>query len=170
MKRVQAMNTRVKAFFRRSALASLLAASTACQPPADDPAIAAAREAGERFLQENGQKPEVVTTASGLQYQVQQPGTGASPQASDTVVVNYRGTFVSGEEFDSGEAVSFPLDGVIRGWTEGLQLMKEGARFRFFVPPDLGYGEGGAGGLIPPGATLIFDVELVKVGGSAPAP
>ncbi|MDV3240342.1 MAG: FKBP-type peptidyl-prolyl cis-trans isomerase, partial [Methylocaldum sp.] len=86
-----------------------------------------------------------------------------SPKATDTVTVNYRGSLISGQEFDSGENVSFPLNGVIRGWTEGLQLMKEGAKYRFFIPPELAYGERGAGRVIPPNAALIFDVELVKV-------
>lgn len=88
------------------------------------------------------------------------------PAATSQVTVNYRGSLIDGTEFDSGEAVSFPLDHVIPGWTEGLQLMKEGAKYRFFIPADLAYGERGAGGRIPPNAALIFDVELVKAGQS----
>jgi FKBP-type peptidyl-prolyl cis-trans isomerase len=117
-----------------------------------------------KFLTENRQKPGVETTPSGLEYQVLQQGSGASPKATDTVTVNYRGSLISGSEFDSGEGVSFPLNGVIPGWTEGLQLMKEGAKYRFFIPPELAYGERGAGRVIPPNSALIFDVELVKVG------
>jgi FKBP-type peptidyl-prolyl cis-trans isomerase len=119
-----------------------------------------------KFLSENRQKPDVITTPSGLQYQVLKEGGGASPKATDTVTVNYRGSLVSGNEFDSGEGVSFPLNRVIPGWTEGLQLMKEGAKYRFFIPPELAYGETGAGRVIPPNAALIFEVELVKVGPS----
>ncbi|MGX2041563.1 FKBP-type peptidyl-prolyl cis-trans isomerase [Methylocaldum sp. MU1018] len=121
------------------------------------------RQESLKFLVDNAQKPGVATTASGLEYQVLNEGNGASPKATDTVIVNYRGSLVSGQEFDSGENVSFPLNGVIRGWTEGLQLMKEGAKYRFFIPPELAYGERGAGRVIPPNAALIFDVELLKV-------
>jgi FKBP-type peptidyl-prolyl cis-trans isomerase len=119
---------------------------------------------GVKFLMENRQKPGVVTTPSGLEYQVLQEGSGVSPKATDTVTVNYRGSLISGAVFDNGQGVSFPLNGVIPGWTEGLQLMKEGAKYRFFIPPELGYGERGAGRVIPPNAVLVFDVELVKVG------
>jgi FKBP-type peptidyl-prolyl cis-trans isomerase len=122
------------------------------------------KQEGSKFLAENRQKPGVVTTPSGLEYQVLQEGTGASPKATDMVTVNYRGSLISGGEFDSGQGISFPLNGVIPGWTEGLQLMKEGAKYRFFIPPELAYGERGAGRVIPPNATLVFDVELVKVG------
>lgn len=122
------------------------------------------KQESNKFLSENRLKPDVVTTPSGLEYQVLQPGTGATPKATDTVTVNYRGSLISGSEFDSGEGISFPLNGVIPGWTEGLQLMKEGAKYRFFIPPELAYGERGAGRVIPPNAALIFDVELVKVG------
>ena len=116
------------------------------------------------FLAENASKPGVIKTASGLQYQVLQEGQGAMPAATSEVTVNYRGSLIDGTEFDSGEAISFPLDRVIPGWTEGLQLMKEGAKYRFFIPADLAYGERGAGGRIPPNAALVFDVELVKAG------
>ena len=123
-----------------------------------------AKQQGVAFLAENASKPGVVKTASGLQYQILQEGQGAMPAATSQVTVNYRGSLIDGTEFDSGEAVSFPLDHVIPGWTEGLQLMKEGAKYRFFIPADLAYGERGAGGRIPPNAALIFDVELVKAG------
>jgi FKBP-type peptidyl-prolyl cis-trans isomerase len=123
-----------------------------------------AKQHGAAFLAENASRPGVVKTASGLQYQILQEGQGAKPAATSQVTVNYRGSLIDGTEFDSGEAVSFPLDRVIPGWTEGLQLMKEGAKYRFFIPADLAYGERGAGGSIPPNAALIFDVELVQAG------
>jgi len=123
---------------------------------------------GAAFLAENAKKAGVTTTASGLQYMVVKPGAGRSPGPNDTVTVNYRGTLVNGQQFDSsydrGEPVTFPVNGVIAGWTEALQLMKEGAQYKLFIPPNLAYGDRGAGGVIPPGATLIFDVELLKVG------
>lgn len=118
---------------------------------------------GAAFLSENGKKAGVATTHSGLQYQVLKEGNGLKPGAKDSVTVNYSGSLISGSEFDSGESITFPLGGVIPGWTEGLQLMQEGAKYRFFIPPELAYGESGAGRVIPPNATLVFDVELVKV-------
>ncbi len=121
------------------------------------------KKAGEAFLAENAKKEGVMTTPSGLQYQVLRPGEGLQPKASDSVTVNYSGSFITGGQFDSGENITFPLNGVIPGWTEGLQLMKEGAKYRFFIPPALAYGESGAGRVIPPNSTLIFEVELVKV-------
>lgn len=121
------------------------------------------KKQGEAFLAENAHKQDVVTTASGLQYQVLKEGTGAQPTAKDSVTVNYKGSFITGGEFDSGDGISFPLNGVIAGWTEGVQLMKEGAKYRFFVPSELAYGESGAGRVIPPNAALIFEVELTKV-------
>ncbi len=121
------------------------------------------KKEGAAFLAENAKKPGIVTTPSGLQYQVLSEGTGIKPDAKDSVTVNYKGALISGSEFDSGDGITFPLNGVIPGWTEGLQLMKEGAKYRFFIPPELGYGESGAGRIIPPNATLVFDVELVKV-------
>ena len=109
----------------------------------------------------------MITLPSGLQYQVLQEGNGKSPKATDKVVCHYEGMLVDGTMFDSsiqrGEPATFPLNGVIAGWTEGLQLMKEGAKYRFFIPYQLGYGERGAGASIPPFATLIFDVELIEV-------
>lgn len=116
------------------------------------------------FLTENQKKPDVKTTASGLQYQVLKDGTGDKPKATDVVTVNYQGSLISGKTFDSGEGISFPLNGVIAGWTEGLQLMQTGARYRFFIPSELAYGERGAGSIIPPNSTLIFDVDLIKIG------
>lgn len=125
------------------------------------------KAAGEKFLAENGQVAGVVTTASGLQYQVFTEGAGASPKATDNVTVHYKGTTIDGKEFDSsysrGEPATFPLNRVIAGWTEGVQLMKEGAKYRFFIPSNLAYGERGAGRDIGPNAALIFDVELIKI-------
>jgi FKBP-type peptidyl-prolyl cis-trans isomerase FkpA len=125
-------------------------------------------ELGKAFLADNAVKEGVITTASGLQYQVLTAGTGASPTARDTVVVNYRGTLINGSEFDSSylagrEPAEFPLNRVIKGWTEGLQLMSEGAKFRFFIPSHLAYGARGAPPDIAPHETLIFEVELLKV-------
>ena len=125
------------------------------------------KEAGEKFLAENGKKAEVVTLPSGLQYQVLKEGNGKKPSAKDTVKCHYEGTLIDGTVFDSsyqrGEPATFPLQQVIAGWTEGLQLMQEGAKYRFFIPYRLAYGEGGAGAQIPPFAALIFDVELIEV-------
>jgi FKBP-type peptidyl-prolyl cis-trans isomerase len=125
------------------------------------------KAAGEKFLAENGKVAGVVTTASGLQYQVFTEGNGASPKATDNVTVHYKGTTIDGKEFDSsysrGEPATFPLNRVIAGWTEGVQLMKEGAKYRFFIPSNLAYGERGAGRDIGPNAALIFDVELIKI-------
>lgn len=124
-------------------------------------------ELGKAFLTENASQPGVITTASGLQYLVLQEGTGKSPTLKDTVVVHYRGTLINGAEFDSSyrrdEPAEFPLKRVIKGWKEGVQLMKEGAKFRFFVPPKLGYGSKGSGIEIAPNETLIFEVKLLKV-------
>lgn len=126
-----------------------------------------AREEGEKFLSENSKKPEVKTLPSGLQYSVLKEGTGRKPTAADNVKCHYEGTLIDGTVFDSsyrrGEPAVFPLSGVIRGWTEGLQLMSEGSKYRFFIPFNLAYGENGAGNLIPPYAVLIFDVELLEV-------
>ena len=127
-----------------------------------------AKQEGIEFMSKNAAKEGVVTTASGLQYEVVEEGTGASPIATDMVTVHYHGTLIDGTVFDSsverGEPAQFPLNGVIPGWTEGLQLMKEGGKTRFYIPSDLAYGDRGASELIGPGATLIFDVELIKVG------
>ena len=127
----------------------------------------AARREGEEFLKANAAKEGVVTLPSGLQYTVLREGSGRSPKASDNVRCHYEGRLIDGTAFDSsrrrGEPAVFPLSGVIRGWTEGLQLMKEGAEYRFFIPYDLAYGANGAGNLIPPYAALVFDVELIDV-------
>ena len=128
----------------------------------------AAKAEGEAFLADNAQKEGINTTPSGLQYIHTAEGSGASPDANDEVTVHYRGTLLDGTEFDSsfkrGEPISFPLNGVIKGWTEGLQLMKEGGKTTFYIPQDLAYGARPApGGAIPPYAALIFDVELIKV-------
>jgi len=124
---------------------------------------------GEKFLAENAKKEGVKTLPSGLQYKVITPGTGKSPRAPDSVTTHYRGTLIDGTEFDSSykrkEPATFPVSGVIRGWTEALQLMKEGAKWQIFLPPSLAYGERGAGRDIGPNATLIFEVELLKVQG-----
>jgi len=124
--------------------------------------------AGADFLKENAKKEGVKTTPSGLQYKVLKEGEGKSPKATDNVRVHYRGTLLNGTEFDSsikrGEPAEFPLNRVIKGWTEGVQLMKEGAKYQFFIPANLAYGERGTpGGPIGPNETLIFEVELLKV-------
>lgn len=122
---------------------------------------------GKAFLEENAKKEGIVTTKSGLQYEILTEGTGKQPKATDTVRCHYEGSLISGSVFDSsykrGEPAEFGLNQVIPGWTEGVQLMKEGAKYRFYIPYLLGYGENGAGSSIPPYSTLIFDVELIKV-------
>ncbi|MBQ9559414.1 MAG: FKBP-type peptidyl-prolyl cis-trans isomerase [Bacteroidaceae bacterium] len=122
---------------------------------------------GAAFLANNAKRPGVTTTKSGLQYEVLTEGTGRSPKATDKVRCHYEGTLIDGTVFDSSykrnQPADFGLNQVIPGWTEGVQLMKEGAKFRFFIPYLLGYGEQGAGSSIPPYSTLIFDVELLKV-------
>ena len=126
------------------------------------------KKEGEAFLAENKKKEGVKTLASGLQYKVIKAGTGKKPKATDTVTTNYRGTLVDGTEFDSsarrGKPATFPVTGVIPGWTEALQLMEEGAKWQLFIPSNLAYGERGTpGGPIGPNATLIFDIELVSI-------
>ena len=127
----------------------------------------AAKAEGEKFLAENGKKEGVVTLKSGPQYEVLREGNGKKPKATDQVKCHYEGTLINGQVFDSSykrnEPAVFPLNQVIPGWTEGLQLMQEGAKYRFYIPYILAYGESGAGGSIPPFATLIFDVELLEV-------
>ena len=125
-------------------------------------------EAGEAFLAKNKLKSGIKTTSSGLQYEIITEGTGLTPKATDEVSVNYKGTLLNGEEFDSSykreKPTSFTLNEVIPGWTEGVQLIKEGAKYRFFIPYQLAYGEREAG-MIKPFSTLIFEIELLKVGG-----
>ena len=125
------------------------------------------KQAGADFLSNNGKKKGVVTTASGLQYEVITMGKGRQPLATDEVTVHYRGTLIDGTQFDSSydrnEPATFPLNGVIKGWTEGVQLMPIGSTFKFYIPYDLAYGEAGAGGSIPPYSTLIFEVELISI-------
>lgn len=128
---------------------------------------AAARKAGEDFLAANAAKEGVTVLPSGLQYTVLTEGKGRKPSATDSVKCHYEGTLIDGTVFDSsyrrGEPATFPLNGVIAGWTEGVQLMGEGAKYRFFIPYNLAYGSRGAGQSIPPYAALIFDVELIEV-------
>jgi FKBP-type peptidyl-prolyl cis-trans isomerase FklB len=128
----------------------------------------AARKEGEAFLAANKSKEGVVTLPSGLQYKILTAGTGPKPTANDKVTCNYRGMLINGKEFDSsykrGEPASFPVGGVIKGWTEALQLMPVGSKWQLFIPPDMAYGDRGAGADIGPGETLIFEVELLSIG------
>ena len=123
---------------------------------------------GQKYLDENKKKLGVTTLPSGLQYEVLQAGTGDKPKATDQVTVHYKGTLINGKQFDSSydrnEPATFALNGVIPGWTEGLQLMPVGSKYRFAIPYQLGYGERGAGAGIPPYSVLLFDVELIKIG------
>lgn len=126
-----------------------------------------AKAAGIKFLEENKKNTDVKVTASGLQYKVITMGTGAKPSATSKVTVKYKGTLIDGTVFDStdnngGEPISFGLNQVIKGWTEGLQLMPTGSKFIFYIPSELAYGDQGAGGVIPGGATLIFEIELLS--------
>lgn len=127
----------------------------------------AAKGAAKKFFEENKKNPDVKETASGLQYIVEKEGEGAQPTATDDVTVHYTGRLLDGTVFDSsvnrGEPATFPLNRVIPGWTEGVQLMKEGAKYTFFIPSELAYGPQGVEGVIPPHSTLIFEVELIKV-------
>lgn len=129
--------------------------------------VAKNKAEGEAFLAENAKKEGVVVTESGLQYKVLEPGEGDSPETADIVTVNYRGTLIDGTQFDSsfdrGQPATFPVGGVIAGWTEALQLMKPGAKFQLVIPAALAYGERGAGQDIGPNATLLFDVDLISV-------
>ena len=127
----------------------------------------AAKADGEKFLAENAKREGIKVTESGLQYEILEPSLGQKPKATDTVRVHYEGTLIDGTVFDSsykrGESISFPLNGVIKGWTEGLQLMSIGSKYKFFIPYELAYGERGAGQSIPPYAALIFTVELLGI-------
>ena len=126
-----------------------------------------ALEKGQAFLKENAKKEGVKTTSSGLQYKINKEGTGKNPKATDTVVVHYKGTTIDGKEFDSsykrGEPAEFPLNAVIKGWTEGLMYLSEGGKATLYIPSDLAYGKRGAGRDIGPDETLIFEVELLKI-------
>ena len=141
---------------------------TARQQEVRQQAIEKNKKAGEAFLAANKDKPGVVTLPSGLQYKIIEPGTGPKPTASDSVVCNYRGTLIDGTEFDSsykrGQAATFPVGQVIKGWTEALQLMPVGSKWQLFIPADLAYGERGTnGGPIGPNETLVFEVQLVSI-------
>jgi len=129
---------------------------------------AANLKAGEEFLKENAARPGVVSLPSGLQYEVLKDGSGAKPSATNKVTCHYHGTLIDGTVFDSSvqrnQPATFPLNMVIRGWTEGLQLMPVGAKWRFFIPPQLGYGDRQVSAQIGPNSTLIFDVELLDIG------
>ncbi|EHO66915.1 hypothetical protein HMPREF9140_01860 [Prevotella micans F0438] len=137
------------------------------QQAVDTEANKAFRQVGEDFLSDNAQKEGVIVLPSGLQYQVLREGNGKQPKATDRVKCHYEGTLIDGTKFDSsydrGEPATFGLNQVIAGWTEGVQLMQEGAKYRFFIPYNLAYGERGAGSSIPPFAALVFDVELIEV-------
>ena len=152
----------------RAALQQLMTEVRSAQEAKSHQEGATARKDGEAFLAANKSKDGVQTLPDGLQYKVLQQGTGPKPTANDTVTVNYRGTLISGKEFDSsykrGQPISFPVGGVIKGWTEALQLMPVGSKWQLFIPADLAYGDRGAGSDIGPGETLIFDVELLSIG------
>ncbi|HEU5052057.1 MAG TPA: FKBP-type peptidyl-prolyl cis-trans isomerase [Hanamia sp.] len=129
--------------------------------------IKAVKDSGQQFLAENKKKPGVVTLPDGLQYEIIKKGTGAVPTVQDTVKANYIGTLIDGKEFDNsykrGEPLTIPVTGVIKGWTEALQLMPVGSTWKLYIPSDLAYGDRGAGGVIPGGATLIFTIELLDI-------
>lgn len=145
---------------------ALLFALLGCASPSEDPAAYAAWK-GDNFLNYNATKEDVVTRPSGLQYRVIHEGTGHKPGYRDKVTVHYRGTLIDGTEFGSsykrGNPATFPLNRVIKGWTEGLALMPEGSKWELFIPPELAYGTEGSGQLIGPNETLIFEVELLKI-------
>jgi FKBP-type peptidyl-prolyl cis-trans isomerase len=129
--------------------------------------ISVAKEAGTKFLEENKKRPGVITLPSGLQYEIITKGTGPIPKATDTVKAHYTGTLLDGTEFDNsykrGEALTIPVSSVIKGWVEALQLMPVGSKWKLFVPSDLAYGDRGAGGAIPGGSALIFEIELLSI-------
>jgi len=152
----------------QATLSELQKQVTAHQQELRQQAVEKNKKAGEAFLAANKDKPGVVTLASGLQYKIIEPGTGPKPTASDSVVCNYRGTLIDGTEFDSsykrGQAATFPVGQVIKGWTEALQLMPVGSKWQLFIPADLAYGERGTnGGPIGPNETLVFEVQLVSI-------
>jgi len=129
--------------------------------------IKAVKDSGNKFLEENKKRPGVVTLPDGMQYEIITKGTGQLPTAKDTVKANYIGTLIDGKEFDNsykrGEPLTIPVSGVIQGWTEALQLMPVGSKWELYIPSDLAYGDRGAGGVIPGGATLIFTIELLDI-------
>jgi len=145
-----------------------------CLATAQADAAKKTKEEVAKFLEKNGKKAGVVTTASGLQYEVIKEGTGPKPTDTSTVSVHYHGTLMDGTVFDSsverGNPAQFPLNQVIKGWTEGIQLMSVGSKYKFWIPSDLGYGDQGGGGVIKPGSLLIFEVELLGIVGQEPAP
>ena len=151
----------------KSALIQLQSQVVGAQQAKMHEAGAANRKEGEAFLAANKGKPGVVTLPSGMQYKILKEGSGPKPTANDTVSCNYRGTLINGKEFDSsykrGQPTSFPVGGVIKGWTEALQLMPVGSKWELFIPSDLAYGDRGTGGDIGPGSTLIFEVELLSI-------
>jgi FKBP-type peptidyl-prolyl cis-trans isomerase FklB len=153
----------------KAAMAALKATAQKNQEAKMAQAGDANKKEGDAFLAANKAKDGVVTLPSGLQYKILTAGTGAKPTAADTVICNYKGTLINGKEFDAsskhGGPATFPVSGVIKGWTEALQLMPVGSKWQLFIPPDLAYGQRGAGGDIGPGATLIFEVELVSIKG-----
>lgn len=171
------MSLTTSSFFKATALTiSGLVLMSCSEQQSSEPQAAAAAAADtmeqtmsetSSFLEENKSKPGIEVTESGLQYKVLLEGAGESPMATDKVTVHYEGTLLDGTKFDSsydrGQPIEFPLNGVIRGWTEGVQLMKEGAKYKFFIPSALAYGPRGAGGLIGPDEDLIFTVELIRV-------
>jgi FKBP-type peptidyl-prolyl cis-trans isomerase FklB len=129
--------------------------------------VSAVKEAGKKFLEEKKKRPGVITLPDGLQYEIITKGTGPIPKATDTVQANYKGTLINGEEFDNsykrGQPLTIPVSAVIRGWTEALELMPVGSKWKLFVPSDLGYGDRGAGSAIPGGSALIFEIELLNI-------
>jgi len=152
----------------KTALQQLANEVRTAQESKNKEAGASNRKEGETFLAENKSKEGVKVLPDGLQYKVLTEGNGPKPTANDTVTVNYRGTLINGKEFDSsykrGQPTSFPVGGVIKGWTEALQLMPVGSKWQLFIPADLAYGDRGAGSDIAPGDTLIFEVELLSIG------
>ncbi len=147
----------------RAAIVQLQADMRAKQEEQMKQAVENNKKEGDAFLAANKTKEGVVVLPSGLQYKVLKAGTGPKPTAADTVVCSYRGTLINGKEFDSSQSATFPVSGVIKGWTEALQLMAVGSKWQLFIPPDLAYGTRGAGNDIGPNATLIFEVELLSI-------